>query len=99
VILEYPTVERLFEKVTVLALELDPEERLLPPEKVEVGVEAFVLFTVQVLVPAGVHPVGKVVPVPKFWVYRLVTWENDISDDMLIIRIIANLTNNETLNF
>jgi hypothetical protein len=34
-----------------------------------------------VLVPDADQPVGKEVPVPKFWVYRLVTWDFDESKE------------------
>ena len=54
--------------MTVLAFELEPAARLLPPEKGGAGVEELEVLIVQVLDPDADHPAGNEVPVPKFWV-------------------------------
>jgi hypothetical protein len=79
VIFVYPIVEKLFEKSSVRALELDPAAALLPPEKVGV-VDGFPVLIVHVLEPDDDQPVGNVVPVPKFWLYSEVTCAMHLSE-------------------
>jgi hypothetical protein len=61
----YPTVDRLFEKVSVLELELLPMEALLPPEKGGAGVELVDVLIFQLFEPVVDHPAGNVLTVPK----------------------------------